>query len=112
MPTRITLRELTAEERTELERLARSRTEQARLVQRAQLLLGLADGERPAPLAARLGVTPATVHQRLHRFNAQGLAGLADGRRSGRPPTYTADQRAEVVAAALTRPDALGLPFG
>jgi transposase len=112
MPTRITLRELTAEDRTELERLARSRTEEARLVQRAQIVLGLADRERPAHLARRLGVTPATVYEWLHRFNAEGVAGLTDRHRPGRPPTYTADQKAEVVAAALTKPDTLGLPFG
>jgi hypothetical protein len=40
------LRELTAEERTERECLARSRTEEARLVQRAKIVLGLAAGER------------------------------------------------------------------
>src|SRR4051794_27959821 len=110
MPTRITLRELTAEERAELERLARSRTEEARLVQRAQLVLGLADRDRPAQLARRLGVTPATVYEWPHRFNAEGVAGLTDRHRPGRPPTYTAEQKAEVIAAALTQPDTLGLP--
>jgi transposase len=112
MSTPVTLRTLTADERQELERLARSRTEEARLVQRAQLVLGLADRERPAHRAARLGVTPATIYEWLHRFNADGLPGLRDRPRSGRPPTCTADQKAEVIAAALTKPDALGLPFG
>src|SRR5207248_9838125 len=77
-----------------------------------QIALGLADRERPAHLAARLGVTPAIVYEWLHRFNAEGVAGLADRHRAGRPPTYTADQKAEVIAAALTRPESLGLPFG
>ena len=31
--------------------------------------------------------------------------------RSGRPPTYTAEERSAVIAAALSRPAALGLPF-
>lgn len=111
MATRVTLRELTDEERKELGRLAHSRTEQARLVQRARIVLGCADRERPAHLAVRLGVTPATVYHWLHRFNAEGLAGLADRPRSGHPPTYTPEQKAEVIAAALTKPDTLGLPF-
>jgi len=111
MATRLTLRELTDEERKELDRLARSRTEQARLVQRAQIVLGCANRERPAHLAVRLGIIPATVYQWLHRFNAEGLAGLADRPRSGHPPTYTTEQKAEVIAAALTKPDTLGLPF-
>lgn len=46
MATLVKLRDLTAEERTGLERLARSRTEEARLVQRAKIVLGLAAGER------------------------------------------------------------------
>src|SRR5206468_8959391 len=37
--------------------------------------------------------------------------GLTDHPRPGRPPTYTAEQRAEVIAAALTRPEDLGMPF-
>ncbi|MBV8076826.1 MAG: helix-turn-helix domain-containing protein [Planctomycetaceae bacterium] len=32
--------------------------------------------------------------------------------RAGRPHTYTAEQRAEVIATALTDPKDLGLPFG
>ena len=44
-----TLRELTPEEQTTLEQLARSRTAEARLVQRAQILLGLRGSEGSAP---------------------------------------------------------------
>jgi transposase len=111
MATLVKLRELTADERRALERLARSRTEEARLVQRAQIVLGLAAGERPCHVAARVGVGRMAAYEWLRRFNAEGLKGLTDHPRSGRPPTYTPVQRAEVVAAALTKPDALGLPF-
>ena len=45
------------------------------------------------------------------RFNARGLDGLKEDVRTGRPPTYTAEQRSAVIAAALTRPRELGLPF-
>jgi transposase len=111
MATLVKLRGLTTEEREELERLARSRTEEARLVVRAKIVLGLAAGERPYQVADRVGVGRAAAYEWLHRFNAEGLKGLTDHPRPGRPPTYTADQRAEVVAAALTRPEDLGLPF-
>ena len=111
MATLVKLRELTAAERAELERLARSRTEEARLVVRAKIVLGLAAGERPYQVADRVGVGRAAAYEWLHRFNAEGLKGLTDHARPGRPPTYTPDQRAEVIAAALTRPDTLGLPF-
>ena len=116
MPRRVwkplRLREMTADERAELTRLARGRKTEARVVERAAILLALADGERPAHIARRLGVTRITVYGRLRRFNRAGLQALHDEPRSGRPATYTADQKAEVIAAALTKPDDLGLPFG
>jgi transposase len=111
MATLVTLRALTAEERHEVERLARSRTAEARLVVRAKIVLGLAAGERPYRVADRVGVGRAAAYERLHRFNAEGLQGLTDHPPPGRPHTYTAEQRAEVIAAALTKPESLGLPF-
>jgi transposase len=111
MATLVQLRELTADERRELGRLARSRTEEARLVVRAKIVLGLAAGERPYQVADRVGVGRMAAYEWLHRFNAEGLKGLTDHPRPGRPHTYTPGQRAEVIAAALTKPDALGLPF-
>jgi transposase len=111
MATLVKLRKLTTGEREELERLARSRTEEARLVVRAKIVLGLADGERPYRVAERVGVGRAAAYEWLRRFNAEGLEGLTDHPRPGRPHTYTPEQRAEVVAAALTKPEALGLPF-
>jgi transposase len=111
MATLVKLRALTADERRQLERLARSRTAEARLVVRAKIVLGLAAGDRPYQVAAEVGVGRAAAYEWLHRFNAEGLKGLTDHPRPGRPHTYTADQRAEVVAAALTKPESLGLPF-
>jgi transposase len=109
---KVALRELTAEERQALEPLASSRTAQARFVERAQILLALADGRRPSRIARDLGVSRPTVYTWTHRFNEQGLHGLGDRPRAGRPHTYTAEQRAEVIAAALTDPKRLDLPFG
>src|SRR3954451_11858954 len=108
--TRVTLRELTADERQALDQLAASRTAQARFVERARILLAIADGRRPGQVARDLGVSRPTVYTWLHRFNDQGLHGVEDQPRAGRPPTYTAEQRAEVIATALTDPKSLGLP--
>ena len=116
MPRRVRkplrLREMTADERSELTRLAGSRKAEARVVERAAVLLALADGEKPAHIARRLGVSRVTVYGRLRRFNRVGLRALHDDPRTGRPATYTADQKAEAIAAALTKPADLGLPFG
>lgn len=109
--TKVSLRELTAEERQALEQLARSRTAQARLVERAQILLAIADGRRPSQVANAPGVSRPTVSTWIQRFNAQGLRSLEDRPRAGRPHPSTAEQRAEVIATALTDPKSLGLPF-
>src|SRR5688500_11548240 len=110
--TKVTLRELTAEERQALEQLAASRTAQARLVERAPILLACADGRPPSQIAKHLGVSRPTVYTWIHRCNERGLGGLGDRPRTGRPHTFTAEQRAEVIAAALTAPEGLGLSFG
>src|SRR4051794_7951044 len=109
---KFTLRPLTPEERQALEELASSRTAQARLVERARILTAIADGRRPGQVARDLSVCRPTVYTWIRRFNERGLHGLEDRHRSGRPHTYSAEQRAEVIAAALTDPKGLGLPFG
>jgi transposase len=105
------VRALTSEESAEIERLARSRTASARLVERARMIRLSAGGRRPPAIARELGVSVETVRQRLKRFDERGLDALADAPRSGRPATYTPEQVGEVLAAALTDPKALGLPF-
>ena len=112
MPAKVRLRELTSEERRAVARLARSRTDEARLVQRARAIERLADGERPGRVAEAVGLSRNQLYQWLHRFNELGLDGLRDRPRKGRPPTYSPEQVAEVVATALTDPEELGLDFG
>ncbi len=58
-----------------------------------------------------MGLCGATVRFWLKRFNARGLQGLEEDMRSGRPPTYSAEERSAVIIAALRRPAELGLPF-
>ena len=58
-----------------------------------------------------MGLCGATVRFWLNRFNARGLVGLEEDLRSGRPPTYSAEERSAVITAALSRPAELGLPF-
>lgn len=106
------VREMTPEEVETIERLARSRTEAARTVERARII-ALARAGNPAPAIAReLRVGAGTVRLWVKRFNASGADGLMDAPRSGCPPTYTPEQVGEVIAAALTNPRVLGLPFG
>jgi len=111
VPTFLTLRPLADDEVAAVRRLAQSRTAPVRTVERAQIVWHAHLGERVPVIARRLGVGEATVRQWLARFHAHGVAGLADAGRTGRPPTYTAEQIGEVVAASLTTPEELGLPF-
>ena len=62
-------------------------------------------------IATELGISALVVRRWLERFNASGVAGLADAPRSGRPVTYTAEEVGELIAASLTAPQELGLPF-
>ncbi len=107
----VRLRALTAEERSAVETLARSRTAPARRVERARVVLRAGRGETPPGVAEALGLSAETVRRRIRRFNAEGLAALDDHHRSGRPATYSPDEVAAVIAAALTDPRRLGLPF-
>ena len=107
----VRLRALTAEEASAVEALARSRTAPARRVERARIIRRASRGETPPGIAEALGLDAETVRRRIRRFNAEGLAALEDHHRSGRPATYSADEVATVIAAALTSPRSLDLPF-
>src|SRR3954468_4325186 len=106
----VCLRALTAEERSAVETLARSRTAPARQVEGARFVVRASRGETPPGIAEALGLGAETVRRRIRRFNAEGLAALDDHHRSGRPATYSTDEVAVVIAAALTSPRSLGLP--
>ena len=105
------VRGLSEEEAPRLARMTRSRKLGAGLVGRARIIQHAVDGLSAPGIAARMGLCGATVRFWLKRFNERGLPGLEEEMRSGRPPTYTAEQRSAVIAAALSRPAELGLPF-
>lgn len=105
------LRDLTAEETETIKRLAHSRTKAARTVERAKIIWLCQQGRKLTAIATELHVSHDTVCRWIKRFNAEGSAGLMDRPRPGHPPTYTAEQVSEVVAAALSKPQELGQPF-
>lgn len=106
------VRELSEEERTQVRRLSQARTVAARTVERAQIIQLASEGLRVPAIATQLGIGQDVVRQWLKRFNADGLAGLVDKPRSGRPTTYTPEQVGEMIATALTHPQDLGQAFG
>jgi transposase len=80
-------------------------------VERAKIVWLAYKGKKVPAIAAELHLGGDTVRLWIKRFNAKGLEGLADEARSGRPATYTPEEIGEVIAASLTNPKSLGLPF-
>ena len=105
------VRALSEEEGHRLARMTRSQKLGAGRVRRAQIIHHAVDGLSAPGIAAKMGLCGATVRFWLKRFNERGLPGLEEDMRSGRPPTYTAEERSAVIAAALSRPADLDLPF-
>jgi transposase len=105
------LRDLTDDERTEVQRITRSHTLGAAFVRRARIVVHAMSGLKAEEIARRMDLCGNTVRHWINRFNARGLDGLEEDVRTGRPPTYSAEQRSAVITAALTRPTELGLPF-
>jgi transposase len=112
--TRVLLRTLTTEEETEIRRLANSRKESMRLVQRARLIASMLDDPtlHASDAGLRVGFrSNASGARWVRRFNREGIAGLEDKPRSGRPTTHSEEARSRVIDLALQKPRSLGLPF-
>jgi transposase len=82
-PIPITLR---ADERAQLEAMLRRPKAEARYVERARIVLWAADGMANKEIARRLATRAARVSTWRTRFEREGLAGLHDAPRMGRPP--------------------------
>ncbi|MFZ4487181.1 MAG: helix-turn-helix domain-containing protein [Candidatus Nanopelagicales bacterium] len=74
---------------------------------RARILLASADGDGTSEVSRRVGVSRPTVIQWRDRYAAEGLAGLEDVARSGRP-AYV-DEDAIVAATLSPPPDSVGV---
>ncbi|MHB1938939.1 MAG: helix-turn-helix domain-containing protein [Acidobacteriaceae bacterium] len=72
---------------------------ESRLVERARIVLGCLEGTPVNTVAESLQVRPNTVIDWRRRFEREGVAGLRDRPRPGKPPRYTAEFRRQVLAA-------------
>lgn len=114
MGKRVRLREVSEEEAEQVNRLAKSRTASARLVQRARVIKALLDDPKKSAsqAAQELGYRGAVAGTKwVRRFNEMGVAGLEDEVRSGRPPTHSEEVRSKLIGVARQKPESLGLPF-
>ncbi|MGO9898656.1 MAG: IS630 family transposase [Solirubrobacteraceae bacterium] len=92
------------EDRAELERIVRSRRAGRRMVERAQVVLGAAEGLSAREIAERLGCSEKLAGRWRARYERDGITGLRDAPRSGRPLTHGPEKRALLIAKACTRP--------
>jgi transposase len=98
---------LAAQDRVVLESWTRSRTVPAGRRERARIVLAVADGSGTSAAARQLGVSRPTVIKWRDRFAADGIAGLDDEPRSGRPKLV--DDAAIIAATLEPPPDKLGV---
>ncbi len=100
------LRTLSDTEREALTAISRSRSEPAEHVTRAKTLLEVSTGASFSEAARRVGRKSGdAVGHLVARFNDEGLAALAPRRTPGRPPTYSGDDRARILAEFERAPD-------
>src|SRR5689334_22776284 len=98
---------LTQEQRTELERTARSTSSPFRAI-----VLLAAGGASNAEISRRLGITDDTVRKWRNRFAASGvLESLDDRHRSGRPAHVRLEIRCQLIKLACQRCDDERAPF-
>ncbi|HEY1348067.1 MAG TPA: helix-turn-helix domain-containing protein, partial [Ktedonobacteraceae bacterium] len=102
------LRELSQEEQKAIERLVHARSTPVGKLKRVQIIWLASQGQKTPEIAKQLEVSERMVRDRLHRFNEQGLQGLEEAPRSGRPVTYDPAFVSEIIQTALSRPQDLG----
>ncbi|MDR2300656.1 MAG: IS630 family transposase [Deltaproteobacteria bacterium] len=87
---------------------ASSRTIEARMVERAKIILKSIDGQTDATIAKELGLRPNTVGMWRHRFIKNGLKGLFDQPRPGKPWKYDIDETRKAILELLEKPPPKG----
>lgn len=86
------------------------RNDASRYDHRLHGVLLVAQGLTCPQVAQLLGDSPRSVVNWVQRFESQGLAGLSEGERSGRPSRLTERQLARVESALRSSPTQFGLP--
>ena len=87
-----------------LRKLAKT-TADARIARRILAVANALDGMSREDAARAAGMDRQTLRDWVLRYNAHGIDGLADRWNGGRPPTFTADEQAEIVSIVLAGSD-------
>jgi transposase len=90
-------------DQAELQRWLRARTTRQSLATRAKIVLLSSEEMSGAAIAVKLGVTRPTVYKWRRRYERQGLAGLEDDARAGRPRKMTQAKAKEILRFTTER---------
>lgn len=92
------------QEERQVRKLAASRHGPADWILHARMVVLSWDGKRVEAIAEELQCSAQAVRRRLHRFDAEGIDGLGDRPRSGRPSRVTEAERSKLIALARQAP--------
>ena len=98
MPRHAPELECSIEDKASLVALTKSRTTEARTVERARIILACLEGKEIQQVARELRVSIPSVSKWRQRFSLWGLRGLRDQSRSGKPVRYDTAFRNRVLA--------------
>lgn len=79
-------------------KLAGSRHGPADWIQHAKMVVRSWEGKQVETIAQEVGCSPQTVRRRLHRFDTEGIEGLGDRPKPGRPRRLTAQDDSRLIA--------------
>src|SRR5512134_1151222 len=85
------------------------RSEESRYDHRLHGVLLVAQGMTCPEVARLLGDAPRSVEYWVHRYEQEGLAGLTEGERSGRPSRLNEKQIQEINRALRGKPSDAGM---
>lgn len=97
--------ELTQEELRDLRTVVQSTKAERRMMERARVILCWHEGKSFARTEAETGMTQMTINKWRKRYRERGLEGLMDAPRSGKPPKYSAAEKARVIQLATAKPE-------
>lgn len=97
--------ELTAAERTELEKNSKGHKVEKRLYIRSKIILLAAEGKECTEIAKILDVSEKTCRKWRNRFAERRLDGILDLERSGAPDTFTEEERLEIIRISCSQPE-------
>jgi len=98
---------VSSEDREILLKWKRSPTTPQKLVRRADIILAAAEGLNNRAISERGLGSVQTVCLWRKRYVEQGIEGLQDEPKPGRPRTISRDKTAEIVASTLTPPEGM-----